>query len=259
MSDTKMTASSPKAKLPAPRRKAVKPVVTKAAAPAPVAAAPVPVVPAPAPVIAAAPKPVAPAPTPVKPAAKPVAAAPKFVAKPPVAPVPTPEPAPIAVVAAEVIPPSTPVIEAPVSAVEMKIASTPTPAFQQTVKLMATLPTPPFKGYEELAAFSKANMEAFVQANTILVKGFEELSKEIMTLTKASMETAATTTKAVFAAKTIKDVVTLQSDFTKSSFDKFVANSSKLSELGVKVASDAIAPVTARVNVAVEKVLKPAA
>ena len=167
-------------------------------------------------------------------------------------------PEPVAVVA-EIMPPSKPVTEAPVSFVETTLASSPIPAFQQTVKLMAALPTPPFKGYEELAAFSKANMDAFVQANTILVKGFEELSKEIMTLTKASMETAATTTKAVFAAKTIKDVVALQSDFTKTSFDKFVTNSSKLSELGVKVASDAIAPVTARVNVAVEKVLKPAA
>jgi len=73
------------------------------------------------------------------------------------------------------------------------------------------------------------------------------------------MENAASATKAVFTAKTLKDVVSLQTDFTKTSFDKFVANSSKLSELGVKVASDAMAPVTARVNVAVEKILKPAA
>jgi phasin family protein len=171
---------------------------------------------------------------------------------------PAPVAAPVAV-AAEIFPPSKPVAEASVSHVETTPASTPIPTIKQTVTFMTAFPTPPFKGYEELAAFGKANMEALVQANSILVKGFEALSKEILALTEASMETAATTTKAVLAAKTIKDVVTLQSDFTKTSFDKFVANSSKLSELGVKVAADAIAPVTARVNVAVEKVLKPAA
>lgn len=162
----------------------------------------------------------------------------------------------------EALPPplviSEPVSEAPVSVVETTIASPPTPIFQQKVKFMATL-TPPFKGYEDFAAFGKANIEAFVQANSILAKGVEEFSKEIVSLTQASMESAAAAAKAVLAAKTLKDMVELQADFSKTSFDKFVANSSKLSELGVKVASDAIAPVTARVNVAVEKVLKPAA
>jgi phasin family protein len=124
---------------------------------------------------------------------------------------------------------------------------------------MTTIPTVPFKGYEDLAAFGKANIEAFVQANSILTKGVEEFSKEVVSLTQASMESAAAAAKAIFAAKTLKDVMALQADYSKTSLDKFFANSSKLSELGVKVASDAIAPVTARVNVAVEKVLKPAA
>lgn len=252
MSDADPTAPAPKRKPAPPRRKAA----TATATPAAAAPAAIPAVP---PVAA---KPVAAKPVVVKPVAvKPAAAKPVVetpVAAKPATVTPTPEPVPVTA-AAEIIPPSKPVAEAPVSFVVTTPASPPHPAIKQTVKLMATLPTPPFKGYEELAAFSKANMEAFVQANTILAKGFEEISKEVMALTKASMETASTTAKAVFAAKTIKDVVDLQSDYAKSSFDKFVANSSKLSELGVKVASDAIAPVTARVNVAVEKVLKPAA
>jgi phasin family protein len=205
------------------------------------------------------------APVPPAPVAAVAAPVEKAAVAAPVVAAPAPvviEPEIVTATAAKVLPEpviSKPVSEAPVSAVETTIASTSNPIIQQTVKFMATLPTPPFKGYEDLAAFGKANFEAFVQANTILAKGVEELSKEFMTLTQASMETAATTAKAVFAAKTLKDVVSLQADFTKSSFDKFVSNSSKLSELGVKVASDAIAPVTARVNVAVEKVLKPAA
>lgn len=255
MSETKVTASTPKTKPTAARRKPAQPPVSEAVTSVAATSAPTPVVP-PAPV---AEKPIAVAKR-IAVTAKPAKRAEEAVADTEIAVTPPVAPAPEAdAVVQEIIPPSKPVVEAPVSVVATKIASTPIPAFQQTVKFMATLPTPPFKGYEEIAAFSKANVDAFVQANAILVKGFEEFSKEIMELTKASMETATTTAKAVFAAKTIKDVVALQTDYTKTSFDKFVANSSKLSELGVKVAADAIAPVTARVNVAVEKVLKPAA
>jgi phasin family protein len=98
-----------------------------------------------------------------------------------------------------------------------------------------------------------------VKANQIMAKGLEELSKEFVSLTKSSMETAAATTKAVFAAKTLKDVVELNKGYTKSSMEKFVADSTKLSEMSAKVASESFAPVTARMTVALEKVLKPAA
>ncbi|HTH98742.1 MAG TPA: TIGR01841 family phasin [Stellaceae bacterium] len=144
---------------------------------------------------------------------------------------------------------------APVAAASEKTVKTPV----AKVNLMTAVPTAPFKGYDDFAAFSKANMDAFIQANQVFAKGIEEMSKEVMSLTQASMESAAAAAKAVFTAKTFKDVVDLNTDYTKTSFDKFVANSTKLSEMGVKVATDALAPVTARVNVAVEKILKPVA
>ena len=115
----------------------------------------------------------------------------------------------------------------------------------------------PFKGYGDLAAFGKANFAAMIQANQILAKGFEELSKEMVSQTQLSLETAASAAKAMFSARSLKDVVELNADYTKSAFDKFVANSTRLSELGVKVTTDALAPVTARVHSAVEKAVKP--
>jgi len=115
-----------------------------------------------------------------------------------------------------------------------------------------------FKGYEDFTAFGKDNFSAFVQANAVFTKGFEDFGKEVLSLTRASMENAAIATKSMFAAKTLKDMVELTTELTKTNIEKLVANSSKLSEFGMKVTTDALAPINARVNVAVEKSLKPA-
>lgn len=132
----------------------------------------------------------------------------------------------------------------------------PTPSFIKVTEMTATAS---FKGYEDVAAFNKANLDAFIQANTVFAKGFEELSKEVISLTQTSLENAATATKAIFAAKSLKDVVELNADFTKSNYEKLLANSTKISELSVKLATATLAPITARATAAVEKVSKPAA
>jgi phasin family protein len=119
--------------------------------------------------------------------------------------------------------------------------------------------TQTFKGYEDFAAFGKANLEAFVQANTLFAKGIESLSKEVVSLAQSSLESSTAATKAIFAAKTLKDVVELQADFAKTSFEKLVANSTKIGEMTVKLATDSAAPIGARVTAASEKALKPTA
>lgn len=116
-----------------------------------------------------------------------------------------------------------------------------------------------FKVYEEVSKFQKDNYDAYLAASTIFAKGAENVGKAWMSLTQESLENAAQTAKALLGAKTLREAVDLQSDFAKSNFDKLVAESTKLSELSVKVANEAFAPLNARVNVAVEKMLKPVA
>jgi phasin family protein len=275
------------AKAPAAKRRTSSKPATADAVPAPVATEPV----KPVPVKAVATKPAVKAAAAKAPAVKATAAKAEAAAKPaksvvktpivadtPAAPAPVvapPKPvaavapsvksAPIAAAAEKVAEKvmtkvTEPVIEAPASVAQRIVASISPKPFNSMVKYMATLsPTPPFKGYDDVTAFGKANLDAFIQANQVFAKGIEELSKEVMSLTQVSLENAAAAAKAIFQAKSIKDVVELNADYTKTSFDKFVANSTKLSELGVKVATDALAPVTARVNVAVSKITKPAA
>ena len=116
-----------------------------------------------------------------------------------------------------------------------------------------------YRSLEDYSKFQKDNWEAFVAASQIAAKGAETIGRAWMALTQEAMENAASTAKALIGAKTLREAVDLQQDFAKTNFDKFVAESTKLSEIGVKVANEAFEPITARVNVAVEKILKPVA
>jgi phasin family protein len=134
-----------------------------------------------------------------------------------------------------------------------------TPVQPPTSKASPMTAPPTFKGYEEIAAFGKANVDALLQANSVFTAGFEAISKEVVSLTQSQFESAAAGAKAIFAARTLKDFIELNAGFTKSHFDKLVANSTRLGELSAKVATDTFAPIGARVTSVVEKAAKPPA
>ena len=116
-----------------------------------------------------------------------------------------------------------------------------------------------YKSFEEISKLQKDNWDAVVASSQIWAKGAEVIGKAWMGLAQETLENAATAAKAMVGVKTLREAVDLQADFAKGNFDKFVAESTKLSETVVKVANDAMEPITARVNVSVEKIFKPIA
>ena len=116
-----------------------------------------------------------------------------------------------------------------------------------------------FKTAEELQKLSKENLDAYVQASTIVAKGFEQIGKAWMAFTQEAFEQSAAAAKALLGAKSVREAVDLQQELAKTTFDKFVAESTKLSEQTVKVANEAFEPINARFTVAVEKLWKPMA
>jgi phasin family protein len=116
-----------------------------------------------------------------------------------------------------------------------------------------------FKGYDELAMAGKDNIEACVRSGSIAAKGMETLGKEVMTYAQASFEANLAAAKALMGAKTLREVIDVQTGLTRGSFDQAVAQSAKLTELSVQVTNDALAPIQAQANVNAEKLLKPVA
>ena len=108
------------------------------------------------------------------------------------------------------------------------------------------------KTTEELVAFSQANMEAFLKSGQIWSAGMQDLTKQIASSAKASFEEGVSTFKAISTARSVKEAMDLQSTFAKSAFEKMLAESNKLTDASIKLTEETLAPITARVTVAVE-------
>jgi phasin family protein len=109
------------------------------------------------------------------------------------------------------------------------------------------------KTAEEMVSFSQGNMEAFMKASQIFTTGMQDISKHLAASSKHSMEESVAFTKSLMGVKSVKEAVDLQSGYAKSSVEKAVAETSKITDASVKLAEQAIAPITARLTLAVEK------
>ena len=109
------------------------------------------------------------------------------------------------------------------------------------------------KSSEELVAFSQGNLEAFMKASKIFAAGLQDISKGVAATNKASIEESVSFTKSLFGVKSVKEAVDLQSGFARASIEKAVAETNKVTDASVKLAEQAIAPLTARLTLAVEK------
>jgi phasin family protein len=115
------------------------------------------------------------------------------------------------------------------------------------------------KNFDELAAFNKGNLDAFLAASTAAAKGFESLSQQLIAYNQKTVEAGIASTKALLGCKTMQDLVEVQTDLTRKGFDEWLAEGTKLSELTVQVANQAAEPISSRLNEAVDRFMKPLA
>lgn len=106
---------------------------------------------------------------------------------------------------------------------------------------------------EEAVEFNKANVEALVEAGKIAAKGIETLGQEGVTFARKSFEDTTAALKGYTAVKSPADFFKLYAENSKKAFDAAVAQTSKTSELVVKLTNDSFAPISNRVSVITSK------
>jgi phasin family protein len=114
------------------------------------------------------------------------------------------------------------------------------------------------KTAEELMAFSQGNLEAMVKCGQIWAAGVQDIGKQIAATAQASFDDTMSTFKAMSSVKSLKDAFDLQASLARSTLEKTVAESGKLTDASMKLTEQALAPLTARVNLAMEKFAKAA-
>ena len=113
------------------------------------------------------------------------------------------------------------------------------------------------KTAEEFVTFGQGNLEAVVKSGQILAAGMQDLSKQFAATAQASFEESMATFKALTTVKSLKEAIDLQTGLTRTAIEKTLAESGKLTDASVKLTEQVMAPITARVTMAVEKFAKP--
>jgi phasin family protein len=114
------------------------------------------------------------------------------------------------------------------------------------------------KTAEELVSFGQGNFEAILKSGQIWASGMQDLSKQMAATAQASFDETLATFKALTSVKSLKDAMELQASLARSAMEKTLTESGKLTDASFKLTEQAIAPITARVTLAVEKFAKSA-
>jgi phasin family protein len=115
------------------------------------------------------------------------------------------------------------------------------------------------KTFDDVTAFQKDYFETLVAASTSMAKGYETIAKQVFAFNQKAAESSMAGAKALAGCKTVQEAVELHGDLARKSLDQWLSESTKISELSVKVANEAMTPLNAKMTDAVEKFVKPMA
>jgi phasin family protein len=106
----------------------------------------------------------------------------------------------------------------------------------------------------ELNSHSKKNLEAVVASVTAATKGAEALGAQAMAYSKKAMEDQVAAAKTLSGAKSVQEVVELQTAFAKSAMEAYIAEMNKASETVAASVKEAFQPINERVTAFVERI-----
>ena len=105
----------------------------------------------------------------------------------------------------------------------------------------------------EVNAHSKKNLEAVIASVTASTKGAEALGAQAMAYSKKAVESHVAAAKSLSGAKSLQEVVELQTTFAKTAMEAYMAEMGKMSEIVSASMKDSVKPLNERVTAAVER------
>ena len=105
----------------------------------------------------------------------------------------------------------------------------------------------------ELADRARANVEAVVEASRVATQGARTIGQDAVSSGRNGFEQAADAIRSLAEAKSPTEYLQLQSDLARASFDRAVAESSRLTESLVKLAGEAFQPLSNRASANAER------
>ncbi|MCB1480195.1 MAG: phasin family protein [Tepidamorphaceae bacterium] len=103
-------------------------------------------------------------------------------------------------------------------------------------------------GFEEIQKSGKESMDLAMKSFGTFSKGLQAIAVEMADYSKKSFEDSSATVEKLFGAKSFDKALEIQTDYAKSSYEGFVAQSTKIGELFADLAKEAYKPVETMVS-----------
>lgn len=106
-------------------------------------------------------------------------------------------------------------------------------------------------GFDDVQKATKDNFDITVRSFGEMNRGFSAIAVEVSDFTKKAFEDGTKTFEKLIGARSLEQVVDIQTTYAKKSYEEYVAQMSKLGEMYVGLAKDAYRPfeqVAARVS-----------
>ena len=107
---------------------------------------------------------------------------------------------------------------------------------------------------QELTDLARANVEAIVEAGRVAAEGARSIGQDAVARSREGAEQAADAIRSLAEAKSPTEFVQLQSELARTSFDRMVAETSRLTESMVKLAGKAFQPLSSRATANAERI-----
>lgn len=104
--------------------------------------------------------------------------------------------------------------------------------------------------FDNMQKQSQANLESATKSYEAVSKGFQEIGKEAADYSQKHFDASNSAIEKMVASKSFDKVMEVQADFAKTTFEGFVAQSTKIGQLYTDLAKDVYKPFEKAVEVA---------
>lgn len=135
------------------------------------------------------------------------------------------------------------------------------PQFQQFQQFQPfKMETSMFKGNkqaekmaQDAAAMGQQQMDAIMKSTTIFTKGMEDIIKTCMEIAQDCGEKNSSLAKTMMSCKTLNEFTEAQARLAQTSFDEFMTNATKISEMSVKLCTECMEPINSQMGKAMKR------
>jgi len=109
-------------------------------------------------------------------------------------------------------------------------------------------------GFSKVGEFNKSTFDAYVTSANAVTKNFEALTDESATFAKKSVEDSMAAAKAAASSRSVQELIELNTDYVKSTFEGYMSQMNKMTDMMLATAKDASDPINERYAALVEMV-----